>query len=157
MIITRWWSWISPRIFVSYSKRVRRNPHCWQYICTCHACRWSGNGWTSCSRRGSCSGSTSCSRRSTSSCSIRSFTLSKTYSAFRTLGHQLKKLADEATEDNGKKPPVVVVRLAQYCETVLQLVESQRTQYLGKVRLKIQLAVWRETMVSHLFLFDPKG
>jgi hypothetical protein len=66
---------------------------------------------------------------------FESFTLSKTYSAFRTLGQQLKKVADAATESSSSdKLPKSVQKLAQYCETVLQLVESQRTQYLGKVR-----------------------
>ena len=63
---------------------------------------------------------------------FESFTLSKTYSAFRTLGHQLKKAADEATDEIGNLPKSAQ-KLAQYCETVVQLVESQRTQYLGKV------------------------
>jgi len=60
------------------------------------------------------------------------FLLSKTYSSFRTLAHQLKKSADVATTKS-KDLPKSAQRLAQYCETVVQLVESQRTQYLGKV------------------------
>jgi len=36
-----------------------------------------------------------------------------------------------ATEDD---VPIKVKNLANYCETVFQLIESQRTQYLGKVR-----------------------
>ena len=65
---------------------------------------------------------------------IESFTISKTYSSFRTLGNQLKKIADNAmattkTVDESTK------KLAQYCETVHHLVETQRLQYLGKVRL----------------------
>ena len=64
---------------------------------------------------------------------FETFMLSKTYSAFRTLAQQLKKAADNLTEKS-KHLPKSAQRLAQYCETVLQLVESQRTQYLGKVR-----------------------
>lgn len=60
------------------------------------------------------------------------FTLSKTFSAFRTFANQLKKAADGVT-CSGDDLPKSVQKLAQYCETVLQLVESQRTQYLGKV------------------------
>lgn len=65
---------------------------------------------------------------------IESFTISKTYSSFRTLGNHLKKIADNAmattkTVDESTK------KLAQYCETVHHLVETQRLQYLGKVRL----------------------
>lgn len=63
---------------------------------------------------------------------FESFTLSKTYSAFRTLGQQLKKAADAATKTSDSLPKSVQ-KLAQYCETVVQLVESQKTQYLGKV------------------------
>lgn len=60
------------------------------------------------------------------------FTLSKTYSAFRTLGQQLKKAADNVTNTN-QRLPKSVQKLAQYCHTVLHLVEAQPTQYLGKV------------------------
>ena len=66
---------------------------------------------------------------------IESFTLSKSYSAFRTLGHQLKKAADAVMmSDDDVLPPKSVQKLAQYCESVVHLVEAQRTQYLGKVR-----------------------
>ncbi len=71
---------------------------------------------------------------------FESFTLSKTYSAFRTLAHQLKKTADAATGSSNMLPKTVQ-KLAQYCETVHQLVESQRTQYLGKVSLFVVLAI----------------
>eukprot|EP00934_Nitzschia_sp_Nitz4_P006835 Nitzschia sp. Nitz4//scaffold53_size117307//9759//12068//NITZ4_003753-RA/size117307-augustus-gene-0.90-mRNA-1//1//CDS//3329554154//6825//frame0 len=63
---------------------------------------------------------------------FESFTLSKTYSSFRTLAQQLKKAADAATNTRKSLPPSVQ-KLAQYCETVLHLVEAQRAQYLGKV------------------------
>lgn len=65
---------------------------------------------------------------------FESFTLSKTYSAFRTLGQQLKKAADNATATD-ESLPQSVQKLARYCETVIHLVETQRTQYLGKVRI----------------------
>ena len=62
------------------------------------------------------------------------FILSKTFSAFRTLVEKLHLAAEAAMQkDNGKDVPVKVKNLAHYCETVYQLIESQRTQYLGKV------------------------
>lgn len=64
---------------------------------------------------------------------FESFTLSKTYSAFRTFGQQLKKSADNVTAHN-EILSRSVQKLVQYCETVLHLVESQRVAYLGKVR-----------------------
>lgn len=60
------------------------------------------------------------------------FTLSKTYSSFRTLANQLKKVADRVMM-SGKPVDDSTKKLAQYCETVHHLVEKQRTQYLGKV------------------------
>eukprot|EP00980_Cylindrotheca_fusiformis_P008134 scaffold1727_cov133-Cylindrotheca_fusiformis.AAC.37 len=63
---------------------------------------------------------------------FESFTLSKTYSAFRTFAHQLKKSADIVTADN-ETLSSSVQKLVQYCETVLHLVETQRVSYLGKV------------------------
>lgn len=64
------------------------------------------------------------------------FSLSKNYSSFRTLANHLKKIADRVmtstktdTDDDETK------KLAQYCETVHHLVETQRTEYLGKVRI----------------------
>lgn len=63
---------------------------------------------------------------------FEAFELSKTYSSFRTLAQQLKKAADTATNTT-ERPPLPVQKVAQSCETVLQLVETQRTQYLGKV------------------------
>jgi hypothetical protein len=64
---------------------------------------------------------------------IETFMLSKTYSAFRTLGHQLKKAADAETSKPGSITKTVQ-KVAQYAETVVHLVEAERTQYLGKVR-----------------------
>lgn len=63
---------------------------------------------------------------------FEAFTLSKTYSAFRTFGQQLKKSADEATCKD-ENLPRSVQKLVQYCETVSHLVETQKTTYLGKV------------------------
>jgi hypothetical protein len=65
---------------------------------------------------------------------FESFTLSKTYSSFRTLGNQLKKIADNAMAST-KNVDEATKKLAQYCETVHHLVETQRLQYLGKVRI----------------------
>jgi hypothetical protein len=67
-----------------------------------------------------------------SSASFESFTLSKTYSAFRTLAHQLKKISDNVM-GSGMSVDDSTKKLAQYCETVAHLVETQRTQYFGKV------------------------
>ena len=65
--------------------------------------------------------------------SFESFTLSKTYSAFRTLAHQLKKISDHVMGSGSKSVDDSTKKLAQYCETVSHLVETQRTQYFGKV------------------------
>lgn len=63
---------------------------------------------------------------------FESFTLSKTYHAFRTLSEQLNQCVD-GIEDGTTRHPKSVHILMQYCETVMALVESQRTEYLGKV------------------------
>lgn len=60
------------------------------------------------------------------------FTLSKSYSAFRTFASQLKKAADSYTS-RGDELPSSAIKTAKYCELVSHLIESQRTQYLGKV------------------------
>jgi hypothetical protein len=64
------------------------------------------------------------------------FMLSKTYSAFRTLGNQLKKSADAVMNAGDANLPKAVHKVAQYAETVVHLVDAQRTQYLGKVRMQ---------------------
>lgn len=63
---------------------------------------------------------------------FESFNLSKTYSAFRTFGQQLKKTASAVTakKENLSRSEQ---KLVQYCKTVLHLVETQRVSYLGKV------------------------
>jgi len=62
---------------------------------------------------------------------FESFKLSKTYSAFRTLGQQLKSAASViAKKENLSRSDR---KLVQYCETVIHLVETQRVTYLGKV------------------------
>lgn len=69
-----------------------------------------------------------------------SFTISKTYSAFRTLSHALKKIVDKHTSAN-EILPQNVIKTAKYCELVKHLIGSQRTEYLGKVNymyVKIQ-------------------
>jgi hypothetical protein len=67
------------------------------------------------------------------------FMLSKTYSAFRTLGNQLKKSADVVMNEGDPNLPRSVQKVAQYAETVVHLVDSQRTQYLGKVSERLVL------------------
>jgi hypothetical protein len=64
---------------------------------------------------------------------FESFILSKSYSSFRTLASQLKKIADHVMMTGQHKVDDSTKKLAQYCETVHHLVETQRTQYLGKV------------------------
>jgi len=60
------------------------------------------------------------------------FTISKTYSAFRTLGQQLKKAAD-ACRNKKESLPAHVSKVCKYCDLAFNLVDSQRTAYLGKV------------------------
>ena len=73
------------------------------------------------------------------------FIISKTFSHFRSFTDQLHKEAEAAMSSSNKLYhrssstkdsiiPIKVKNLANYCETVFQLIESQRTQYLGKVR-----------------------
>jgi hypothetical protein len=61
--------------------------------------------------------------------------LNKTYSAFRTLALQLKKAADNTTSNLSKRESLhpKVRAICRYCELVVHLIDSQRTQYLGKV------------------------
>ena len=67
------------------------------------------------------------------------FIISKNFSAFRTLVDQLHESADAFMSSKAHthlpaETKQKVKKLAQYCEIVSQLVDSQRTQYLGKVR-----------------------
>ena len=73
------------------------------------------------------------------------FTLSKSYSAFRALASHLKRVADHYTSSSStsyqgsskvtNEPPLPreAIKCAKYCELVSHLIESQKTQYLGKV------------------------
>ena len=71
--------------------------------------------------------------------SFECFTLSKTYSHFRTFAKQLKNIADGVMSSKGRKSKTdeTTKKLAQYCETVHHLTESQRHQYVGKVSSKV--------------------
>jgi hypothetical protein len=70
----------------------------------------------------------------TASATFERFTLSKTYSSFRTLAQQLKNISDrEMSAISDHDVDSETKKLAQYCETVHHLVETQRLQYLGKV------------------------
>ena len=71
-----------------------------------------------------------CMRKGDNVMPFETFLLSKTYSAFRTLGHQLKKATDGVTKDN---LPKSVEKVAQYALTFFHLVEAERPEYLGKV------------------------
>lgn len=71
---------------------------------------------------------------------FEAFTLSKTYSAFRTFALQLKQVADVhqkksaiAGSDLPAATAAAVVKLTKYCYLVFHLVDAQRTAYLGKV------------------------
>ncbi|GAX22875.1 hypothetical protein FisN_24Lh162 [Fistulifera solaris] len=61
-----------------------------------------------------------------------SFALSKTYSAFRSLAHQLEQVVQNSShkEQNLADP---CDKALKYARLVSQLIDSQRTQYLGKV------------------------
>lgn len=59
-----------------------------------------------------------------------SFALSKTYSAFRSLAHQLEQVVTSYKE---KDIPDACDKALKYSRLVSQLIESQRTHYLGKV------------------------
>lgn len=61
------------------------------------------------------------------------FILSKNFSAFRTLVDLLCQEAKQVMEENDDQPKKVT-RLAQYCDVASRLIESQSTEYLGKVR-----------------------
>ena len=68
------------------------------------------------------------------------FTMSKTFNSFRTLADQLNDAADAIMGKEGSESlPRKVKSLANYCQVVMQLIDSQRTQYLGKVSLLTQL------------------
>ena len=74
----------------------------------------------------------------TSSSSFESFTLSKTYSSFRTFAKQLKKVSDGVMSSKSRKESQTgetTKKLARYCETVHHLIESQRHQYVGKASI----------------------
>ena len=68
--------------------------------------------------------------------SFDNFTLSKTYSHFRTFAKQLKIIADGVMSSK-KETDETTKKLVRYCETVHDLTESQRHQYVGKVSTKI--------------------
>ena len=61
------------------------------------------------------------------------FILSKTFSAFRTLVDLLSKEAEQVMEEDANRPKKVT-QLAQYCVSAFRLIESQSTEYLGKVK-----------------------
>jgi len=59
--------------------------------------------------------------------------LSKTYSSFRSLSSQLKKSAEKSCSKlNGSIPPDLA-RAIKFAESVNHVVDSQKTEYLGKV------------------------
>lgn len=66
---------------------------------------------------------------------FRKFLISKTYHAFRQFAAQLKAAADSHTSKTRSSGtlPADAVKVAKLCEDITQLVESQKTSYLGKV------------------------
>lgn len=68
---------------------------------------------------------------------FETFTISKSYSAFRTLAQLLKQAADACERkhrSSGEKDlPPPVAKLTKYCHTVFQLIDAQPPSYLGKV------------------------
>mmetsp|Transcript_5935 Transcript_5935/g.16892 ORF Transcript_5935/g.16892 Transcript_5935/m.16892 type:complete len:731 (+) Transcript_5935:213-2405(+) len=67
------------------------------------------------------------------------FTLSKTYSHFRTFAQQLKQIADgvmSSKVDTHHGADETTKKLGWYCMTVHHIIESQRHQYVGKVNYK---------------------
>ncbi|KAL3897969.1 MAG: hypothetical protein SGARI_006789, partial [Bacillariaceae sp.] len=81
-----------------------------------------------------------------SNASFESFTLSKTYSAFRTLAHQLKKISDSVMGSGSKSVDDSTKKLAQYCETVSHLVNYNYVQVLAKKRSQIVQEVLDATL-----------
>jgi hypothetical protein len=95
------------------------------------------------------------------------FLISKTFSAFRTMAHQLKKAADAwaaataqqqqqqqhgGTSSSSQVNQDAAVQMAQYCELVSHLVDAQRTTYMGKVNYRYVkvLAKNRTTLINHV-------
>jgi Protein ENHANCED DISEASE RESISTANCE 2, C-terminal len=78
----------------------------------------------------------------TSTPTFETFAISKTYSAFRTLVQQLKQL-DHPSEETKK-----------YCHQIYQMIDTQRTAYLGKVNyLYVQvLAKQRKEILDHVLV-----
>ena len=76
---------------------------------------------------------------------FESFELSKKYSAFRTLSRQLNKATEDhgfvqsAYEDTAVQRegdiPAECIRVAELCQFIRNLINSQSTRYLGKVTL----------------------
>ena len=73
------------------------------------------------------------------------FILSKNFAAFRTLVDLLYKEAEQVMEENSDQPQKVT-RLAQYCDVAFRLIESQSTEYLGKVRTSSFLSILLSTL-----------
>lgn len=62
------------------------------------------------------------------------YRLSKTYSSFRSLSSQLKKNAEKACAAlNGKEIPRDLAKAIKFTESLNHLVDSQKTEYFGKV------------------------
>jgi hypothetical protein len=80
-----------------------------------------------------------------------SFLISKTYSSFRTLVSQLCKLAEEVMKDGD--PPKKVTKLATYCDASRRIIESQSTEYLGKVNFShVQTLAKERSQIINEFL-----
>jgi Protein ENHANCED DISEASE RESISTANCE 2, C-terminal len=77
-----------------------------------------------------------------STSTFEKFAISKTYSAFRTLVQQLKQI-DHPSEE-----------IKKYCHQIYQMIDTQRTAYLGKVNyLYVQvLAKQRKEILDHVLV-----
>lgn len=68
--------------------------------------------------------------------------ISKTYSEFRSLAHQLEKIKKAITKkkDSWDSLSASAKNIVKLTESINHLVDSQRTEYLGKVRIDLQEA-----------------
>ncbi|VEU39240.1 unnamed protein product [Pseudo-nitzschia multistriata] len=83
------------------------------------------------------------------------FTLSKTFSHFRSFAKELKSISDGVLSSRlskKKKEDSTTIKIGWYCETVYHLVESQKQQYVGKVNYKFMksLAKKRAAIIAEI-------
>mmetsp|Transcript_7897 Transcript_7897/g.15304 ORF Transcript_7897/g.15304 Transcript_7897/m.15304 type:complete len:647 (-) Transcript_7897:125-2065(-) len=84
---------------------------------------------------------------------VTPFGLSKTYHAFRTFVKQLKHAADGFTSSKAHQDlPDDATHAARTCEILYYLIESQHTEYLGKINFSYvkTLANQRQELINNL-------